>query len=199
MSKKDNDKKEVEVLDDEKELVLDHNYDGIKELDHPLPAWWVFIFIATIVFAIPYYFYYTHASGPSIRDEMKEELAKIYKIQDEYEAKQGGFNIDKYNQFIITEQAKKLGKMVFNASCAACHGQKGQGGIGPNLTDKYWLHGEGKLAGVFEVIKNGVGAKGMPAWKQSLNEDEMMAVTDYVLKFKQRYVEGKEPQGELVE
>ena len=89
MSKKDNDKKEVEVLDDEKELVLDHNYDGIKELDHPLPAWWVFIFIATIVFAIPYYFYYTHASGPSIRDEMKEELAKIYKIQDEYEAKQG--------------------------------------------------------------------------------------------------------------
>lgn len=73
------------------------------------------------------------------------------------------------------------------------------GGIGPNLTDKYWLHGEGKLAGVFEVIKNGVGAKGMPAWKQSLSEDEMMAVTDYVLKFKQRYVEGKEPQGELVE
>ena len=194
----ENKDKKVEILDDEKDLVLDHDYDGIKELDHPLPLWWVFVFVGTIVFAIPYYFYHVHADGPTARSEMNEELARIQKIQEEYEARSGGFDVDKYNGFVKTEKAIKLGKKTYDRKCAACHGRSGEGLIGPNLTDGYWLHGNGKLASVFDVISKGVLDKGMPAWKASLNEEQMMAVTDYVLKFKGKNVQGKEPQGELI-
>lgn len=194
-----NDDDRVDILEDEKDLVLDHNYDGIKELDHPLPLWWTFLFIGTVVFSIPYYFYYTHADGPSIRAGLDEEMAKIEKLQAEYEAKAGGFNVEKYNSFVATDEAEKLGEKAYNRNCAACHGAQGGGTIGPNLTDAYWMHGDGDLASVYGVIAKGVTSKGMPAWKQTLNEEEMMAVTAYVMKLKGTNVAGKEPQGELIE
>lgn len=197
MSSEENNK--VEVMEDEKDIILDHDYDGIKELDHPLPLWWIFIFVGTIVFGVPYYFIHTHAKdAPTIRGQLKEEMAKIKKIQDDYEAKSGGFDVDKYNAFVKTEEAKKMGKKVFKRKCSSCHGKSGEGLIGPNLTDNYWLHGKGKLADVFNVISNGVIDKGMAAWKNTLSEEQLMAVTDYVLKFKGKNVPGKEAQGELI-
>lgn len=189
----------VEILDSEKSIVLDHDYDGIKELDHPLPLWWVFVFIGTVVFGIPYYFYYVHADGPTARIEMNERLAQIYKKQADYEAKTGGFNVEKYNSFVVTEEGKKLGRKVYKRKCSACHGAKGEGIIGPNLTDKFWMHGNGKLASVYSTIAKGVTNKGMPAWKQVLDEDSMMAVTAYVLQFKGRNIQGKEAQGKEIE
>lgn len=197
-NKDGNNKEEMKIYEDEKNLVLDHDYDGIKELDHPLPLWWVFIFVGTVVFSIPYYFYYTHADGPGNRDELEEKMAHIKKIQEEYEAREGGFNVDKYKRFVASAEAAKMGKKAYASNCAACHGQKGEGLIGPNLTDAYWMHGDGKLASVYQTIAKGVTSKGMPAWKQALSEEELMAVTDYVLKFKGKKVKGKEPQGELI-
>lgn len=192
------DKTKVDIREDEKDLVLDHDYDGIKELDHPLPLWWVFIFIGTVVFSIPYYFYYVHADGPDSRTVLEEKMEKIRTLQEEHEAKAGGFDVEKYKRFVASEEASKLGKKAYQGNCAACHGQKGEGVIGPNLTDKYWLHGDGKLASVFQTIAKGVPNKGMPAWKQSLSEKELMAVTDYVMEFKGKNLEGKAPQGELI-
>lgn len=193
-------KEELDIFDDEKSLVLDHDYDGIKELDHPLPLWWVFIFAGTIVFGFPYFVYYTIAKdAPTIRSEMHENLAKIHKIQEDYEAKAGGFNIEKYNAFVVTEDAKKMGRKTFKRKCAACHGKSGEGMIGPNLTDAYWLHGNGKLASVYQSIAKGITSKGMPAWKNTLSEEQLMSVTDYVLKFKGKNIPGKEAQGKLIE
>ncbi|MEX0798348.1 MAG: c-type cytochrome [Bacteriovoracaceae bacterium] len=197
--KDDNNKDdEVEILEAEKNLVLDHDYDGIKELDHPLPMWWVFIFVGTVVFSIPYYFYHVHSdSGPDSRSVLNEEMEKIHKMQADYEAKAGGFDVETFNAFVKTEEAAKIGKKTYQGQCSACHGPDGQGTIGPNLSDNYWMHGDGKLLSVYQVIAKGVTDKGMPAWKQTLDEKQMMAVTDFILKMKK--VEGKEPQGELIE
>lgn len=189
----------VEIFESEKDLVLDHDYDGIQELDHPLPFWWIVLFTGTIVFSIPYYFYYTHAGGQDIRATFEENFSKVKKIQADYEAKAGGFDVDAYNAFIGTEEAQKLGAKAYRRQCAACHGMNGEGGIGPNLTDNYWMNGNGQLASVYDVIAKGVPAKGMPAWKQTLDDKQMMAVTAHVLKMKGKNVEGKEAQGELFE
>lgn len=192
-------KEDTKILEDEKDLVLDHNYDGIRELDHPLPTWWVLTFGATIAFGFPYWFFYTFGKdAPTPRSEMEERLSEIKEVQAEYEAKKGGFNVERYKAFVATEEGKKLGKKTFKRHCAACHGQNGEGVIGPNLTDAYWIHGKGDLKGVYQTISGGVPEKGMPAWKQSLNDDQLMAVTSYVLKFKGKNLPGKDPQGELI-
>ncbi len=197
--KEENNKEDVKILEDEKELVLDHDYDGIRELDHPLPLWWLLTFVGTIAFGFPYWFFYTFAQdAPSIRSQMEEQLAEIKDVQEEYEAQKGGFDVQKFKAFVATEEGKKLGKKTFRRQCAACHGAQGQGSIGPNLTDAYWIHGNGDLTSIYKTVSKGVTSKGMPAWEQSLSEEQLMAVTAYVLKFKGQNVPGKEPQGELI-
>lgn len=190
-----NDENKVEIFEDEKDLVLDHDYDGIKELDHPLPFWWVMIFGITIAVSLPYYFYYTHADGPSIRQELTEKMEHIEEKRAAYEAKQGGFDVDKMKAFFATDEGKKLGAKVYRRKCMACHGDKLQGSIGPNLTDNYWIHGKGDVAGVYKTVKEGILDKGMPAWGTVLKENEMQAVIGYVMSFKGQNNPGKEPQG----
>jgi cytochrome c oxidase cbb3-type subunit 3 len=196
-----NDKNDkLQVFDDEKSILLDHNYDGIHELDHPLPSWWVTIFISSVIFSIPYYLYYTHFGGPTLDDELKESVARIEKAQSEYKAKQGGFDIDKFNAYVVTKKAQKSGKKTYRRKCKACHGAAGEGGIGPNLTDNYWIHGDGSIAAVYKVVEHGVIEKGMQAWGQTLGEEKMMAVVDYVMKLRgTNPANAKAPQGELFE
>lgn len=190
--------KEVEILDDEKDLVLDHDYDGIKELDHPLPFWWVMIFGITVAVSIPYYFYYTHADGPTLRMSLDEKMHHIEEKRAAWEAKQGGFNVEKFKAFYATDKGKKLGAKTYRRKCMACHGANLEGMIGPNLTDQYWLHGKGDLAGVYKVIKEGVVEKGMAAWGSVLSEEQMFGVIGHVMSFKNKNNPGKEPQGELI-
>ena len=192
------DKEKNIILDDEKGLVLNHDYDGIQELDHPLPRWWIIVFAITIVFAVPYYFYYVHFGGPSNRDELNEKISHIKTKQQEYEAKKGGFKVDAYNAFIATEKARKLGEKTYRRKCLSCHAADGIGLIGPNLTDNYWIHGKGSLADVYKIIDKGVVKKGMPAWGKVLKEEQLFAVVAYVMKMKGKNLKGKEPQGELV-
>lgn len=197
MSNEEN--QEVNILESEKNLVLDHDYDGIKELDHPLPFWWVMIFGLTISFSVPYYFYYTHADGPSIRAGLNEKMHEIKEKQAAWEAKQGGFNTEKFNAFFKTEKGKKLGAKTYRRKCMACHADQLQGTIGPNLTDAYWIHGKGDIASIYKTIKEGVTAKGMPAWGAVLTEEQMYGVIGHVMSFKNKNIPGKEPQGEKVE
>lgn len=195
MSNQEENKPE-ELSQEDKSVLLDHNYDGIQELDHPLPFWWMMIFAITIAFSIPYYLYYVHFDGPSHKEQLNESLAKIKTQQEEYEAKQGGFDIDSYKAFIVTKKAKKIGRKTFKRKCKACHGAKGEGGIGPNLTDSYWLNGKGNIADVYKVIDKGVEEKGMQAWGQTLGKEKMMAVTAYVMQLKGTNPPNpKEPQG----
>lgn len=194
------DENEVKVFDDEKEILLDHDYDGIRELNHPLPSWWLGIFYITIIFGAIYYTYFTFFNAPTLVEEYHSEMSKITKAKADWERKNGGFNLDKYHAYVVTPKAKKIAKKTYKRKCKACHGKDGGGGVGPNLTDKYWLNGQGKIADVYKVIKEGVAEKGMQAWEDTLSEEKMMAVTKYVMDFQGTTPKNpKEPQGELFE
>lgn len=186
------------ILSDEKALLLDHNYDGIQELDHPLPSWWLAILYITIVFSVVYMAYYMTGWGPTLTEEMNQQLAEIEAKKPA--APEGGMASDVLLAAIQDPSKIAAGKGVYDGKCAACHGDKGQGLIGPNLTDDHWIHGTGSPADVAKVISEGVPDKGMPPWGPVITPDELVEVTAFI-----RSIHGsnppnpKEPQGELHE
>lgn len=186
----------VEIFEDEKKILLDHDYDGIRELNHPLPNWWVTTFILTIVFSIPYYIAHTFLGAQTINEELAEDVKVVEEQRAEFEAKQGTFNVAEYEAYIATPEAAKVGQKTFKRKCKACHGANGEGGIGPNLTDNYWINGDGSLGAIYKVIDKGVVEKGMAAWGETLDKKQMFAVLKYVIDFRGTSPEGaKEPQG----
>ena len=173
---------EMIILEDEKSLVLDHNYDGIQELNHPLPFWWVWIFILTTIFAIPYvYYYHMNGGGLSLDGELKERMVEVRSLREANQAAQGSFDLNAYTAYVGGPDAKSAGAKNYKRRCRSCHGAKGEGGIGPNLTDKFWLHGTGNPEGIYTVIDKGVDANGMPAWGEMLDKEVMFAITDHIL------------------
>jgi len=194
------DEDEVKVFEDEKSILLDHDYDGIRELNHPLPSWWLTIFYITIVFSAIYYTYYTFLGGKNLMQEYEEDLASITVNNSDNGSNGSAFDLDKYNAITMTPESIKKGKKVFKRKCKACHGAEGEGGIGPNLADSYWLNGNGSIKDVYDVIYNGVVKNGMQAWGTALSEEEMMAVTKFVMDLKGTNPENaKEAQGTLFE
>lgn len=200
MSNSENNNDKVVVLEGEQEVLLDHDYDGIKELDHPLPMWWLTIFMLTVVFSIPYYIYYEMLDGPSLIDTMQEDLHQIDEAQASFKAQQGGFDMESYKAVIAAPKAAKRGKKVYKRKCRACHGAEGEGGIGPNLTDNYWLHGDGSVATIYKTVDEGVVDKGMAAWGTTLDKEDVFKVVNYVKSLQgTNPANPKEPQGELIE
>lgn len=194
------DEDEVKVFEDEKSILLDHDYDGIRELNHPLPSWWLTIFYITIVFAAVYYTYYTFLGGKNLMQEYEADLASITTDSAGQNSNGSSFDLDKYNAITMSPESIKKGKKVFKRKCKACHGAAGEGGIGPNLTDHYWLNGDGSIKEVYSVIYNGVIKNGMQAWGTVLSEEEMMAVTKFVMDLKDTNpADAKEAQGKLFE
>jgi len=183
----------------EADLLLDHDYDGIKELDNHLPPWWKNMFYATIVFAVIYGVLYHFTDTWALQEgEYQAELTVAEQEKIEYEKTQiNGIN---ENTVKLLTDAATLGdgKKIFTSSCAACHAADGGGGVGPNLTDPYWLHGN-KPGEVFKTIKYGIAGKGMTAWQATLNPKQIQAVTSYVISLQgTKPANGKEPQGKLV-
>ena len=201
MSNENNEPK-VEVLEGEEHLLMDHNYDGIKELDHPLPSWWLTIFYITIVFAAGYYTYYTFMGGPTLTDEFNEEMKVVESAQKAWEEKNNQFNEDDYNAYIagMDSKAKKSIKKIYRRKCKACHGKDGGGGVGPNLADKHWKNGDGTVAAIYKVIDKGVVDKGMEAWGPKLGKEKVMGLVNYVRNFQGTTpTNPKEPEGTLYE
>lgn len=189
----------LHVQDDEKHLLLDHSYDGIQELNHPLPSWWSFMFYAGIAFAVVYFVYYQFLGGPSLRAQFNKDYAVIVASQAEFKKKEGLFNPDLYVQFSTHEQIKK-GEEIFTNNCVACHLEKGRGDIGPNLTDEYWLWAKGTPETIYPVVFNGVVENGMPNWSEVLSRDEIYQVVAYVQTLHHSHQpQGKAPQGNKVE
>lgn len=187
MSENKNDQKNL-ILKDEEHLVLDHNYDGIQELDHPLPRWWVWLFYLTIAFSIFYVGYYMLGSGPTLKQELDVALKAM-------EKKKSPNMQETEDDELFIAWAKdgshlQKGQEVYTSKCAACHGDKGQGLVGPNLTDDHWIHGAGKLTALAHVIREGVVDKGMPPWNQLLSPDEVKSVVAYIVK-----IHGTNPPG----
>ncbi len=187
-------------LDKEHEILMDHEYDGIMELDNNLPPWWLYSFYVSIVFAFIYIInYHVIEAAPLQQEEYELAMAEGEKEVAEYLASQK-LNVDETNVVLLTEASDlSKGKGIFEKKCVACHGKQGEGVIGPNLTDNYWLHG-GDIASVFKIVKYGKAEKGMQAWKDELNPIEMQQVSSFIKSIAGTAVGlGKAPQGEIFE
>lgn len=182
---------------EEERIVLQHEYDGIRELDNSLPPWWKYGFVFTIVFACGYMWYYHVHGGPNQIDEYTAALKKAEKEKAAYMAKAGNA-VDETNVTLIDDKtALADAATIFKNTCAACHREDGGGMVGPNLTDNYWLHG-GSLQDVFKSIKYGWKDKGMPEWQHNMSAKQIAGLASYIKSLSGKNVPGgKEPQGDL--
>lgn len=187
-------------IEEEGEIILDHDYDGIRELDNNLPPWWVYTFYLSIIFAVVYMARYHIFDADNQITEYEIEYAEANRAIEEYK-KNAKDLVDINTVELLTETSDlNAGKAIFEANCVACHMADGGGGIGPNLTDNYWILG-GDIKSVFKTIsEGGRSGKGMIAWKQSLKPAEMAQVASYVLQFKGTTpANPKEAEGDLWE
>ena len=195
---------ELKPLSEEKELVMEHEFDGIAELDNPTPAWFMILFYGTIIFAIAYMFNY-HVVGWG-KSQEEEYVAELQQAEDDRIAllqKPGAGSANKINENNVEQSTDKAvlqaGGALFKNVCSPCHGEHGEGAVGPNLTDEYWLHG-GKVKEIFKTIKYGVPDKGMVAWEKSMNARQIADITSYILSLKGSNPAGaKAPQGKKEE
>ena len=186
---------DVVPIEEEHKILLDHEYDGIRELDNNLPPWWVWGFFATIVFAIIYLFnYHIFETGDLQYKAYEKEMKKADAEVKAYLSKMA-MNVDETNVTLLTEGGEiAKGKALFDANCVACHNSKGEGNIGPNLTDKNWIYGF-DIKEVFKTIKLGT-ANGMPEHNSKFNPIQLQQVASYVLHLTE--TKGKAPQGDIV-
>lgn len=186
-------------LEEEESVETDHIYDGIRELDNNLPPWWKWGFYVSIIFAIVYMFnYHVFKTGDLQIEAYQKEVKKAEKDIQIYLASQA-MNVDENTAVFMTEKSDiDNGKSLFKNYCAVCHGSSGEGVVGPNLTDQYWLYGGG-IKDVFRTIKYGA-QRGMKSWKDELNPIQIQQVSSFIVSLRgSKPVNPKEPEGELFE
>ncbi len=186
-------------IEHEAEILLDHNYDGIRELDNHLPPWWKWLLYGTIAWSALYLvLYHVTDTLPLMEEEYLREVAQAQEEKAKLTALQPAEVID---ENALTYQPDEVilasGRKIYAINCASCHMPEGQGSIGPNLTDDYWLHG-GSISDIYKIIKNGVPEKGMIAWAQILSPAQMRDVAFYIKSLRGTNPPNpKAPQGEL--
>lgn len=186
-------------IENEKQLLMDHDYDGIKELDNNLPPWWVYLFYACIIFSVIYLVRYEIMGAPDQETELKNEIAQA-KIEVAEYMKTAPDLMDEKTVTLLTDPADlATGKTIFDTNCAACHRADGGGQIGPNLTDNHWILGGG-IKELFHTITNGGrDGKGMIAWKGTLKPKEIQAVASYIVSLKgTNPKDPKAPEGDIL-
>ena len=182
----------------EGELILEEDFDGIKELDNPTPPWYNFIFYITIAAAVLYLLnYHVFKIGSLQAAEYTNAIAESKAEVDAY-LKKSGNAIDE-NSVVLLTSKKDIdeGAVIFQEKCAVCHLADGGGLVGPNLTDNYWIHG-GDVKSIFKTLKYGVPAKGMIAWQNALSGKQMQSLASFIHTLKGTTpAQAKEPQGDL--
>jgi cytochrome c oxidase cbb3-type subunit 3 len=183
---------DVVEIEDEESILMEHEYDGIRELDNNLPPWWVWMFYATIIFGIVYIFnYHILGTGDLQIKAYNKEMAQAKIDVDAYLSKMA-MNVDETNATVMIDAGDLTkGKGIFEINCVSCHNPKGEGNIGPNLTDKFWLYGNG-IKDLYKIIKYG-NANGMPEHASKLNPIQIQQAASFVLTLP--YTSGKEAQG----
>ena len=170
-------------MEEEGEIILDHNYDGIKELDNTLPPWWVYMFYLTIFFAIFYWTKYEILDGDSTTVEYEKEVAQAELDIAEWKLTAKDL-VDASTVTLLTDASDlEAGKEIFTTNCAVCHKADGGGGIGPNLTDENWIMGGGIKNSFTTISEGGRPGKGMVSWKNDLKPIEIAQVASYILGF----------------
>lgn len=187
-------------IEEEASIDVGHNYDGIRELDNITPPWFTAGFLFTIVFGLFYLWrYHVSHSAPLQVEEFKMEMAQAEIDKSKYLSMQAN-NVDENSVKMLEAPDIAAGKAIFTEKCIACHEAHGgskAGGVGPNLTDDYWIHG-GSIKNIFTSIKYGWPDKGMISWKDQLSANQMAQVASFVKSLKGSNPAGaKEKQGEL--
>jgi cytochrome c oxidase cbb3-type subunit 3 len=159
--------------------LLDHNYDGIQEYDNPLPRWWLWLFWISIVFSAFYFVFYHFGHGKLAVEAYNADMIAYYELQAQQLLALGEIQESTLLDLMEDDSMMAGGAQLYQAKCTQCHGQNGEGNIGPNLTDDYWLHG-GKLTDIYHTVTEGVPVKGMLAWKNQLGPAEILSVSAYV-------------------
>ena len=165
-----------------------HDYDGIREYDNRLPNWWLATLFISIVFGYGYFFYYHVFDGGS--------LAATYAAEAAEAASHQAGPVDDVTILALAGSTLMQEKAapLFQAQCVACHGPNGEGKIGPNLTDKFWIHG-GKPTEIYNTISKGVVSKGMLAWGPILGDEKVRMMAAYITTLKGKNLPGKAPEG----
>jgi len=168
-------------IDQEQDVMLDHDYDGIKELDNVLPPWWVYLFYGCILFAVVYFIRFQIYVDYTQAEEFEAEMAQADLDIKEY-LKTAPDMMDKESVTLLTDAAALAeGKALYTTNCVACHRADGGGAIGPNLTDEYWILGGG-IKDIFNTVtEGGRSGKGMISWKDQLKPTEIQKVASYIL------------------
>ena len=184
-------------IEEEASILLDHNYDGIRELDNDLPPWWKYGFYITIIFAILYLTLHHITKTSDLQIAQYDKSMEEGRIAREEYQKKDMNNVTESNVKVITDKAQlEEGATLFKDNCAVCHGKLAEGIIGPNLTDEYWLHGGG-IKNIFKTIKNGWPDKGMKSWQADFSPVKINELASYILSLAgTRPPNGKAPQGD---
>ena len=185
-------------IEKEADIMLDHDYDGIKELDNALPPWWKYGFYITIFVAIFYILKFeVWHTGMNPTEEYNTEMAEAKLETDQYLASMKE-NVDENSVVMLDAAGIQTGKTLFTKTCVACHTQTGGGGVGPNLTDNYTIHGA-RIQDIFKTIKYGYPDKGMQSWQSNFSPVEMQQLSSYIKSLSNTNVpNGKAPQGDLI-
>jgi cytochrome c oxidase cbb3-type subunit 3 len=174
--------------------LLDHEYDGIREYDNPMPGWWVYSFWASFFFSVGYLFHF-HISenGESIAAGYEADMAAM---REERARQALGQKTTESGLLQLSREPALMSdaKAIFTQRCVQCHGVRGEGGIGPNLTDGSFIHGA-SLMNIHETVANGVPAKGMPAWSLQLSPMQVSELAALVGTFRWTNLPGKAPEG----
>lgn len=187
-------------IDDEQKLLLDHDFDGIKELNNKIPPWFMAIFYGSMIWALIYMVdFHILGSGNVQEDEYAAEV-QVAALEREILNKSGALVSEETVTTLSDAASLASGKDIYIRSCAACHGMEGEGLVGPNFTDEYWIHGGG-IKDLFKTVKYGVPQKGMISWESQLDPTQMQEVSSYILTLKgtnppnQKGPEGKKWEG----
>lgn len=178
--------------------LMNHEYDGIREYDNRLPNWWLYTLYGAIVFSIGYWLvFHTFGTVPLPRERYEETMAQAVEAQlkkmEGQELSDASFEL-----FVTLPERVEAGKAIFTQFCVVCHLDQGQGSVGPNLTDAYWLHGDRPLD-MLKTVTEGVPEKGMISWEPLLGPAKVQDVVTYLLTLKGTNIPGKAPEGDLIE
>jgi cytochrome c oxidase cbb3-type subunit 3 len=178
--------------------LLDHECDGIREYDNPMPAWWTGIFWISILFALPYFaFYHLGGVGTTLADNYETEVGAFYEMQA---AKLGNLKPDAPTILTLATDGQKMlaGRNMFRANCATCHGPDGGGLTGPNLTDDHYINIR-QPEDIFRVVHDGLPSKGMPEWASRFSEPQLVLLAAYVASLRGTHASApRDPQGDRV-